>query len=122
MKLQMKVLIAALALACPAAYLVAQDSSQPQPPPHHRPPGGPDGRRMGPPPGPLFNALDANHDGVIDSSEIDNAPAALRTLDKNGDGKLTMDELRPPRPDGRGPGGPGGPGEDNPPAPSQQQN
>jgi hypothetical protein len=37
---------------------------------------------------------------VIDADEIDNAPAALRTLDKNGDGKLTPDEFmgRPPGP------------------------
>jgi hypothetical protein len=57
-------------------------------------------------------ALDANRDGVIDSQEIDNAAAALRTLDKNKDGKLTQDEFRPPRRDGQGgPGGPGGPGE-----------
>jgi hypothetical protein len=33
---------------------------------------------------------------VIDAEEISNAPAALRTLDKNGDGQLTPDELRPP--------------------------
>jgi Ca2+-binding EF-hand superfamily protein len=44
-------------------------------------------------------ALDANHDGVIDEEEIKNAPAALRKLDKNGDGKLTLDELRSERPD-----------------------
>ena len=49
---------------------------------------------------PLIAALDANHDGVIDAQEIANAPAALKTLDKNGDGKLTRDELMPPRPEG----------------------
>ena len=43
-------------------------------------------------------ALDVNHDGVIDASEIANAVAALKTLDKNQDGKLTQDELRPARP------------------------
>ena len=43
-------------------------------------------------------ALDVNHDGVIDAGEIANAPAALKTLDKNDDGKLTQDELRPSRP------------------------
>jgi Ca2+-binding EF-hand superfamily protein len=66
-----------------------------------------DGQR--PPPSRLMMALDANHDGVIDANEIANASAALLTLDKNGDGKLTPDELRPPRRSGaaRGPAGPG---------------
>jgi len=50
------------------------------------------------PPGPLFLALDANHDGVIDEAEIANASAALKALDKNRDGKLTLDELIPPVP------------------------
>ena len=72
-------------------------------------PGGMGGRR--PPPSPVIEALDANHDGVIDADEIANASAALKKLDKNGDGKLTPDELRPQRPQGmRGPGqGQGGP-------------
>jgi len=52
---------------------------------------------------PIVAALDANKDGEIDAAEIANAAAALKTLDKNGDGKLTADEIRPPR----GPGGPG---------------
>ena len=42
--------------------------------------------------------LDANHDGVIDADEIANASAALKTLDKNGDGQLTTDEYLPPLP------------------------
>lgn len=66
-----------------------------------------------PPPGrpmsPVVAALDANKDGEIDATEIANATAALKSLDKNGDGKLTGDEIRPPRGD-RGPGGPGGRG------------
>ena len=62
------------------------------------------------PPDPLITALDTNHDGVIDSNEIANAPAALKTLDKNGDGRLTQDELFPPTPGGqRGGGSPGNP-------------
>jgi len=57
-----------------------------------------------------MEALDANHDGVIDAAEIANASAALKSLDKNGDGKLTQDELRPPRPQGGDrPGRPPGP-------------
>ena len=71
-----------------------------------RPPGGgrPPGGRMIPP---LIKALDANGDMEISAEEIANASKALLTLDKNGDGKLTGDEIHPPRPDGGGrpPGG-----------------
>src|SRR2546427_11476899 len=42
--------------------------------------------------------LDANHDGIIDAAEINNASVALKSLDKNADGKLTGGELRRPRP------------------------
>ena len=132
-------LLIVLALSLPAANLMAQDADQPRQPrgprlqqgdnggpgdgqrpsrgqrpgnrqqnPGDLPPGGqpPEGQRPVPP---LINALDANHDGVIDETEIANASKALRTLDKNGDGKLTMEELRPQNMRG-GPGGPGGPG------------
>ena len=64
---------------------------------------------------PLVKALDANRDGVIDATEIANAPEALLTLDKNGDGKLTEDELRP----AGGPGGRSGGGQ--PPPPPEEQ-
>jgi len=84
------------------------------------PGGGPGmgGRR----PAPLIiGALDANHDGVIDADEIANATAALKTLDKNGDGKLTRDEFmgKPPggRPQGGGEGKGGGPANDGPQGP-----
>jgi len=43
---------------------------------------------------------------VIDASELANAVAALKTLDKNNDGKLTQDELRPQRPARRQEGSP----------------
>ena len=66
-----------------------------------RPPSAPgDGRRPGRPRPPIEAALDANGDGVIDAAEIANAPAALKKLDKNGDGRLTPEEYRPPRPAG----------------------
>ncbi|HSY18357.1 MAG TPA: EF-hand domain-containing protein [Candidatus Acidoferrales bacterium] len=81
-------------------------------------PGGPGGQGGGPggpgshrPVPAIIAALDANHDGVIDADEIANASAALKTLDKNGDGKLTRDEYmgKPPgRPPGGGGGGQGG--------------
>jgi hypothetical protein len=98
------------------------------------PPQGPPRRgRQGRPPNPLMEALDTNHDGILSAEEIANASASLKKLDKNGDGKLTPDELRPNRrpggrrnggrrgPDDGGPGpggpgdrGPGGPGPDGP--------
>jgi hypothetical protein len=57
-----------------------------------------------------MEALDTNRDGILDADEIKNATKALLKLDKNTDGQLTQDELRPARPPGgRGPGGPGGP-------------
>ncbi|MEO6753192.1 MAG: EF-hand domain-containing protein [Chthoniobacteraceae bacterium] len=68
-------------------------------------PGGPGGQRPVPP---IIAALDTNKDGVIDADEIAKAAESLKTLDKNGDGKLTEDEYRP-KPLG-GPGGPGGKG------------
>jgi hypothetical protein len=85
-----------------------------------------------PPLPPVVAALDVNHDGIIDASEIANASAALLKLDKNGDGQLTQDELRPPRPplppgegpgDGNGPppGPPPGDGDGPPPGAPQSQ-
>ena len=52
-------------------------------------------------PDPIFAALDTNRDGVIDSDEIAHAASSLKMLDKNNDGKLTEDEVRPNFP-GRG--------------------
>ena len=52
---------------------------------------------------PIIVALDTDRNGEISEDEINNAAKALRTLDKNEDGKLTPDELRP----NFGPGGPG---------------
>lgn len=92
-KITLLAVFSALALAANA-----QDNSN-NGPDGGRPPGGPGMGGHRPPP-PIMLALDANHDGVIDADEIANAPAALKTLDKNGDGKLTQDELRPPRPSG----------------------
>lgn len=92
----------------------------------------------------IVKALDANGDGVIDATEIANAPAALKALDKNSDGVLTRNEYlgkrpAPPRHDGgNGAGGPppddemgaggpppgegGGPGDLPPDAPPPAEN
>ncbi len=90
----------------------AQDDGGGGPPGGGGPTGGPGGfGGHGRPPLPaIVRALDANHDGIIDSNELANATAVLKSLDKNGDGQLTRDEYlgaRPNRPpqDGNGPGG-----------------
>jgi hypothetical protein len=94
----------ALALASATLTAIAQNEERPQPP------GGPNGGRprMA---SPLMEALDTNHDGTLDASEIKNATAA---------------RLK----GGRGPGGPGGPegqnregrprGEGRPPRPDKE--
>ena len=104
MKTATKVISGLLALGVSGWMLTAQDSGRPTPndqgPPNGGP-AGPGGPHHRPRPGPLFVALDTNRDGVIDAAEIANASAALKALDKNGDGKLTPNELIPPPP---GPG------------------
>jgi len=47
---------------------------------------------------PIFTAIDLNHDSIISADELAKAAASLKTLDKNGDGRLTHDEYIPPRP------------------------
>jgi hypothetical protein len=118
MKTKIKTMLAVLALSGSALIANAQDAGGP-PPDGQRPPGGPGMHGHRPPPSPLVDVLDANHDGVIDADEIANAPAALKKLDKNGDGKLTPDEYRPPRPQG-GPDGHWGPPPGAPDGPAPQ--
>ena len=133
MKNRTKPALTLLALGASVWVISAQDTGSPpqqgdRPPRHARPDGPPPGQHgpgfdgQRPPPPPIIAALDANHDGVIDETELANASAALKTLDKNGDGKLTIDELRPPRPEGdqgpphrRGPRPPEGDGQQGPP-------
>lgn len=64
--------------------------------------------RRGPPPSPLFEALDRNGDGELSADELDEAVAGLLTLDRDGDRNLSMNELQPERGGRRG--GFGGPG------------
>jgi Ca2+-binding EF-hand superfamily protein len=58
---------------------------------------------------PLLMLFDEDRDGVLSAAEIEKVVAVLKKLDKNGDGKITMDEL-PRFPMGGGPGGGGFPG------------
>ncbi len=44
---------------------------------------------------PVMAALDADQNGEISSDEIAKSTQALKTLDKNSDGKLTLEEIRP---------------------------
>lgn len=66
---------------------------------HRGGPGGPGGhggpRRGG---NPIVRVIDADKNGELSSTELANAPAAIRTLDANGDGIVSADELRPMRP------------------------
>lgn len=94
MKNKITIALTALALGASAFAASAQDHGAGS---NGDSPHGREMRGHRPPP-PLMLALDANHDGVIDADEIANASAALKKLDENGDGKLTQDELRPPRP------------------------
>jgi len=110
MKTTTKVTLSVLGLGASALMLMAQSNGNHPRPPRGEEAGGPGGPGHRPPP-PVIAVLDANHDGVIDATEIANASKALLTLDKNDDGQLTREELRPPRPEGDAGGPPeGGPG------------
>lgn len=69
--------------------------------------GGPGGRGF--PPMPLMTALDTDADGALSKDEIASASKSLMTLDKNKDGVISAEEMRPEFMRG-GPGGPGGRG------------
>lgn len=79
--------------------------------PEGAPEGAPEGR-PGPGRPPMAGPLDANKDGTLDATEIANAPKVLAALDKDADGKVTREEMRPEG--GRGPGRPEGAPEDRP--------
>ncbi len=111
-----KLILASIALGALTLSASAQPTGSPQDgPPPGRGQGQGQGRHHRMPP-PIIAALDANHDGAISADEIANASAALKTLDKNGDGQLTKDEYTPQRPgqpgapEGRHDGPPNGQG------------
>jgi Ca2+-binding EF-hand superfamily protein len=93
----MKTLATGMTAAAMVAMLTASASAQP--------PQRLGGGRPGIPPNPIVTALDADGDGVISAAELKNASAALKKLDKNNDGKISPDEVRP---SGRFGGAPGG--------------
>lgn len=95
-------MIIALTVGLSALNMSAEENARPQRPRSGPGEGGPDGphhKMMIPP---LIAALDANHDSTISADELANASAALKTLDKNNDGQLTMEEIRPMPPKGAG--------------------
>lgn len=91
--------------------LVASSSAVMAQPPQGGPPGGGHGGG-GPGGNPIMGALDPDHNHELSAEEIKNASKALLALDKNGDGKLTEEDLGQmgPRGGGRPSGGPGGGG------------
>jgi hypothetical protein len=90
----------ATAVAQPIPPQGGNDPRQQQDGPHHGPP--PGGGHRPPPPLPIIGAIDADHNGVISSEEMQNAPQALQQLDRNGDGQLTPDEFAMPPRDSQG--------------------
>ena len=100
-------IMTAVTLGVTGLLATAQDNNPPpletNPPAealHGRPGPGPGTPRPGnrPPRSPLEAALDADGDGIISAEEIANAPAALRKLDHDGNGKLTAADYAPHRP------------------------
>jgi Ca2+-binding EF-hand superfamily protein len=55
----------------------------------------------------MFEAIDADGDQVITNNELRRAIAALKKLDADGDGNITLAEVSPPGGPGGGPGGRG---------------
>src|SRR4051812_2545842 len=105
--------------AIPAVVLAATFGAAAQEPQRQAGPGGPGGPGFGRGIA-IFGALDTDHDNALSPAEIDAAPAVLKALDKNADGKIAGDEFPAGRGgrggDGRGRGG-SGVGDEAPAAP-----
>ena len=80
----------------------------------------PSGDRRPPPVPPIIAVFDTDRDRVISAAEIEAAGEALAKLDKDGDGRITLEEIHTPpdgKPRGDKPGRPGGPPPGDRPAP-----
>ena len=90
-------MIITVALALAFTMLAQRPGGPPHPPEGGRP--GEMPPRPGPPDGDWIRPHDTNNDGSLDAAEFQ--AAADRTfaeLDRNGDGAISPDEMRPPRP------------------------
>lgn len=95
------ILLAAVAVLAGYCTLDAQSTQSPDPDPSPTP--GESGQEMDgghprPPKNPFMEALDKNHDHVVDKDEMKEASESLLSMDKNGDGELSGEEIHPPRP------------------------
>ncbi len=121
MKLKMQMLSALVALSFPVMALGQDDGKEKGPARRlnmQRPGSGPEaGGFPGGPMGmmqmlPLIKVLDTDQDGTLSATEIANASKTLLQLDKNGDGIISSEEMRPDPSAmtgglaGAGPGGP----------------
>lgn len=91
-------LVAVLTSLCFLEAQTTQSSGEePPPPPRGSSDQEPAGDHPLPPRNPLVEVLDKNHDHILDKAEIEAAPESLRALDRDGDGQLSGEEIRPPR-------------------------
>jgi hypothetical protein len=93
-------LLSSALLALPVTLHAQQAETPEQPDPNQDAQTAPErGAHRPPPKHPIMEALDKNRDHVIDADEIKGAPEALLSLDKNSDGKLSVEEIRPEPPE-----------------------
>jgi hypothetical protein len=104
----------------PGREPASQDPGRPPRPGDDGPGDFPPPPPFGPPPNPLFLAIDLDGDGELSAKEVAAASKSIAKLDRNKDGIISEDEVRPPPPPGRrrGRGGPAE-GPDGPPPPGE---